>query len=54
MYGRMDSRQGVICGKEVLKNLRNACTERSVNIEAASASIFSTPGMRAMDVWILA
>ena len=37
----------------VLKYLRNAVTVRCVSIEAASNSMFSTPGMRAMDVRIL-
>ena len=46
--GRRDSRQGVGCGKEVLKDLRNAYTGRWVSREAASASMFSTPGMRFM------
>ena len=52
--GRRDSRQGVGCGKEVLKDLRKACTGRCVSREAASASMFSTPGMRLMDACILA
>ena len=50
--GRRDSLQGVGCGKEVLKYLRNTCTGRWVIHEAALASIFSTPGMRLMDAWI--
>ena len=52
--GRRDSRQGVGCGKEVLKDLRKECTGRCVSHEAASASMFSTPGMRLMDTCILA
>ena len=52
--GRRDSRQGVGCGNEVLKDLRKACTGRCVSREAASDSMFSTPGMRLMDACILA
>ena len=52
--GRRDIRQGVGCGKEVLQDLRKACTGRCVSQEAASASMFSTPGMRLMDACILA
>ena len=52
--GRRNSRQGFGCGKEVLKDLRNACTGRWVSREAALASMFSTPGMRLMDACILA
>ena len=51
---RRDSRQGVGCGKELLKDLRKACTGMCVIREAASASMFSTPGMRLMDACILA
>ena len=51
---RRDSRQGVGCGKEVLKDLRKACTGRCVSRKDASASMFSTPGMRLMDACILA
>ena len=54
LYGRRDSRQGVSCGKEVLKNLRYAGTGRCVSIKAAPASMFSTPGMRVMHTWICA
>ena len=46
---RRDSRQGVSCGKEVLNDLRNTGTGRCVSLEAASALMFSTPGMREME-----
>ena len=52
--GRRDSRQGVVCGNEVLNNWRNLCTSRWVSLEDMSASMFSTPGMRLMDAWIFA
>ena len=40
-------------GEVVVNYLRNAGTVRCVSIEASSNSMFSTPGMRAMDVRIL-
>ena len=52
--GRMYSRQVVGCGKEVLKDFRNAGTGRCVSLEAASDLMFLTPGMREMDEWIFA
>ena len=52
--GRRDNRQGVGCGKVVLKYLRNTGTSRCVSIEATSASIFSTPVMWEMGEWIIA
>ena len=44
----------MVFGKVVLKYLINAGTGRCVSLEAASDSMFSTPGMREMDAWILA
>ena len=52
LNGRSYSRQGVSCGKEVLNDLRHAGTGRCVSLEAASALMFSTPGILVIDACI--
>ena len=52
--GRRDSRQGIGCGKEVLKYFRNLGTGRCVSLKSASVSVLSTPGIWEMDAWIFA
>ena len=52
--GRRDSHQSVGCVKEVLKDFINEGPSRGVSLEAASTSMFPTPGIWDMDTWIFA